>query len=391
MTTVSGSSGAACDSSDTRWRVSFAADLGARRLTFVDSVLLLRRDALRLVLLDEQGVTIDACCLRAAETLDIGDMVAFPCHFARIRDRLPAACLAPASSVDGVGGMGTNEICYVGRIILKTSGVVINVSKWSSAVGSKGVMEVAWVKISNVPLDKRSEINLAYVASLVGIPLETDTTTLHRPACARVKIGCRNIDDIPSVTESVLGGHFYDFYFEVDQVLVRNPNTEENNTNDVMSKDKKKLEDNDNDMSKKPKLDGSSNGLGEKLPSTTQIGEKQDQMQESQESMESDVSLHTSLLIDSMALDYMEEEKQGVITGVARGEAETRATIHKVESPDSSLGTEVIPTPPLATEENLRFGLRNVQSKMEKIQEKVVTAAKKRDIEGTTHIPNSFD
>uniref|UniRef100_A0A8I6WGQ9 DUF4283 domain-containing protein n=1 Tax=Hordeum vulgare subsp. vulgare TaxID=112509 RepID=A0A8I6WGQ9_HORVV len=86
------------------------------------------------------------------------------------------------------------QICYVGRIILKTNGVVINVSKWSSAVGSKGVMEVAWVKISNAPLDKRSERNLAYVASLVGIPLEIDTATLHRPASARVKIGCRNID-----------------------------------------------------------------------------------------------------------------------------------------------------------------------------------------------------
>ncbi|KAE8774453.1 hypothetical protein D1007_53158 [Hordeum vulgare] len=231
------------------------------------------------------------------------------------------------------------QIFYVGRIILKTSGVVINVSKWSSAVGSNGVMEVAWVKISNVPLDKRSERNLAYVASLVGIPLEIDTATLHHPASASVRIGCRNIDDIPSVAESVLGGHFCDFYFEVDQVLVKNPNREENNTNVVMSKDKKRLDDNDNDMSKKTKLDGSSSGLGEKFPSTTQIGEKQDQMQESQESMESDVSLHTSLLFDSMALDYIEEEN----------------------------------------------------NKMEKIHKKVVAAAKKRDIEGTTHIPNYFD
>ena len=60
------------------------------------------------------------------------------------------------------------QICYVGRVTLKTTGVVIHASPWASVVGSKGVMEVAWVRISNVPLDKRSERNLAYVASLVG-------------------------------------------------------------------------------------------------------------------------------------------------------------------------------------------------------------------------------
>ncbi|KAE8780556.1 hypothetical protein D1007_46351 [Hordeum vulgare] len=92
------------DSGDTRWRVSFAADIGARRMTFIDGKLLLRHDALRLVLFDKQGVTIDARCLRAAETLDIDDIVALPCHFARIRDRLPAASLA-----DEVGGVETSE------------------------------------------------------------------------------------------------------------------------------------------------------------------------------------------------------------------------------------------------------------------------------------------
>ncbi|KAE8779084.1 hypothetical protein D1007_47908 [Hordeum vulgare] len=127
-------------------------------------------------------------------------------------------------------------------------------------------------------------------------------------------------------------------------------------------------------------------------------------MKESRESMESDVSLHTTPLIDSMALDYMEQEKQvsqkmmkgnidkslspdnnkksfadvvrkspqGVGTRAAREDVEIGATVYKVESPDSSLGTEVIPTPPLATEQNLQFSLRNVHSKMENIEEKVV-------------------
>ena len=48
------------------------------------------------------------------------------------------------------------QVFYVGRVTLKKSGLVIHATQWSFAVGSKGVMETAWVKVSNVPLDKRS-------------------------------------------------------------------------------------------------------------------------------------------------------------------------------------------------------------------------------------------
>ncbi|KAE8773366.1 hypothetical protein D1007_54373 [Hordeum vulgare] len=197
------------------------------------------------------------------------------------------------------------QICYVGRIVLKTSGAVVNVTKWSSAVGSKGVMQVAWVKISNVPLDKRSERNMAYVASLIGVPLEIDYATLHRPASARMKIGCKNVDEIPPVAEAVLGEHFYDFYFEVDQILVRDPNR------------------------------------GKSI--------------------------------------------------LSAGGCDTGKVEYMVEYPDNVVEVEVIPTPPLATEENLRFSLRNVQSKMEDVQVKAAAAVKKMNAEGILHAHNSFD
>ena len=84
-------SGDSCGDAEVRWQVSFAADLATRMLTFYDGELLLRRDALRLVLKDSRGVTVDARYLRAAEEINIGGVIAFPCHFARVRDRLPAA------------------------------------------------------------------------------------------------------------------------------------------------------------------------------------------------------------------------------------------------------------------------------------------------------------
>ncbi|KAE8800488.1 hypothetical protein D1007_23980 [Hordeum vulgare] len=316
------------------------------------------------------------------------------------------------------------QICYVGRIVLKTSGAVVNVTKWSSAVGSKGVMEVAWVKVSNVPLDKRSERNMAYVASLVGVPLEIDYATLHRPASARVKIGCRSVDEIPSVAEAVLGEHFYDFYFEVDQVLVRDPNRGESLLSAGKHMDKEKNEDVDANKNKKPRIDASPRRVVEEKNENEQTGGKKEQIQESQESIESDVSLHTSLLIDSMAMEFMEDEKlvsvnvsdgdmnkkmrspvseiksfadvvritpQVVPVDAERGECDAGKVEYMVESPDNAVEVEVIPTPPLATEENLRFSLRNVQSKMEDVQLKAAVVVKKRNAEGTLHSHNSFD
>lgn len=64
---------------------------------------------------------------------------------------------------------------------------------------------------------------------------------------------------------------------------------------------------------------------------------------------------------------------------------------YMVESPETAVDVEVIPTPPLVTEENLRFSLRNVQSKLERVDDKAVSVAKKRDIEGISKSPNSFD
>ncbi|KAE8814382.1 hypothetical protein D1007_08452 [Hordeum vulgare] len=315
------------------------------------------------------------------------------------------------------------QICYVGRIVLKTSGAVVNVTKWSSAVGSKGVMEVAWVKVSNVPLDKRSERNMAYVASLVGVPLEIDYATLHRPASARVKIGCKCVDEIPSVAEAVLGEHFYDFYFEVDQILVRDPNRDKSLLSAGKHMDKEKNEDVD-DNKKNLELILVPGRLWRRKIRMSKLGVKKEQIQESQESIESDISLHTSLLIDSMAMEFMEDEKlvsgsipdggmnkkmrspvsekksfadvvkitpQVTPVDAEEGECDTGKVEYMVESPHIAVEVEVIPTPPLATEENLRFSLRNVQSKMEDVQVKAAVAAKKRNAEGTLHSHNSFD
>lgn len=68
---------------------------------------------------------------------------------------------------------------------------------------------------------------VAFVGGLVGVTLEIDMSTIHRPSSIRAKIGCHSFDELPATAEGCLGGRFYRFQYEVEEVLVRNPVVEE--------------------------------------------------------------------------------------------------------------------------------------------------------------------
>uniref|UniRef100_A0A8I6XNH4 DUF4283 domain-containing protein n=1 Tax=Hordeum vulgare subsp. vulgare TaxID=112509 RepID=A0A8I6XNH4_HORVV len=96
--------------------------------------------------------------------------------------------------------------------------------------GGEGyILNIAWVNVSNIPLDKIHEKNIAYVGSLVGVTLEIYKATINRPESVRIKLGCRDAENIPPSIEGVLGGHFYDFFFSVDKIRVKNPPKEKVN------------------------------------------------------------------------------------------------------------------------------------------------------------------
>jgi hypothetical protein len=103
---------------------------------------------------------------------------------------------------------------------LKTADATVSLSPWTASVGAKAPLQKAWVKISNIPLDKRCETNVFYAGGLVGVSLDLDASTLHKPEYVKVLIGCRDIDMIPSNAEGCLGDNFYDFYYEVDKKLL---------------------------------------------------------------------------------------------------------------------------------------------------------------------------
>uniref|UniRef100_A0ACD5WJ22 Uncharacterized protein n=1 Tax=Avena sativa TaxID=4498 RepID=A0ACD5WJ22_AVESA len=114
-------------------------------------------------------------------------------------------------------------VYYGDSMRLKSIDATVRLSTWTASVGAKAILQKAWVRISNIPLDKRTESIVFYVGSLVGVSLDLDASTLHKPEFVRVLIGCRDVDLLPAKAEGCLGDNFYDFFFEVDKVVVGGP------------------------------------------------------------------------------------------------------------------------------------------------------------------------
>jgi hypothetical protein len=109
------------------------------------------------------------------------------------------------------------------RMEMKSCVAVLNLAPWTAAVGSSGMLNRAWVRVKNIPAEKRCDEIAAYVGSLVGVTLEVDQATLHKSEFCRILLGCRDINKIPENAEGTLGDYFYIFSYEVETVVVQGP------------------------------------------------------------------------------------------------------------------------------------------------------------------------
>uniref|UniRef100_A0ACD5YJY6 Uncharacterized protein n=1 Tax=Avena sativa TaxID=4498 RepID=A0ACD5YJY6_AVESA len=114
-------------------------------------------------------------------------------------------------------------VYYGASMRLKSIDATVRLSTWTASVGAKAILQKAWVRISNIPLEKRTDSIVFYVGSLVGVSLDLDASTLHKPEFVRVLIGCRDVDLLPAKAEGCLGDNFNDFFFEIDKVVVGGP------------------------------------------------------------------------------------------------------------------------------------------------------------------------
>uniref|UniRef100_A0A0A9E9D2 Uncharacterized protein n=1 Tax=Arundo donax TaxID=35708 RepID=A0A0A9E9D2_ARUDO len=118
------------------------------------------------------------------------------------------------------------ELAHFTSMGMRTTNANITVKPWNPAVGAKGVMQKAWLRVKNIPHDSRYKPVLAYVGSLVGRTLEIDEASMFKQDYVRIKIGCRDVAKVLATTEGALDDYFYDFIFEREIPEDVNPPTE---------------------------------------------------------------------------------------------------------------------------------------------------------------------
>ncbi|KAE8818921.1 hypothetical protein D1007_03314 [Hordeum vulgare] len=309
---------------------------------------------------------------------------------------------------------------------VKSCGVVINLRKWSGFVGAKGVLNVAWVNVSNIPLDKRHENNIAYVGSLVGVTLEFDKATINRPKSVRIKLGCRDAEDIPASAEGVLGGHFYDFFYSVDKILIKNPpgerigvqqENEEGRTggcygeNVVMNPVEENMEEEKKQNESEDILsEEESEEVGNEVLIDTMVEEaEKNQNNEEGGNVDSGMVSYGEIIVNSMQivpssisisgkkfLSYLDAcMGEPVVTEMDPSDISGNQKIQSylVQSPDNSgEKVEVIPTPPVREEMQVRCSKRNMGGNVEHMGVRAERLAQKRDLQGNSISPrNSFE
>jgi hypothetical protein len=99
-------------------------------------------------------------------------------------------------------------------LVMNDVDALMKLEPWSPKIGAKGMLQMGWFRVTDIPGDQRSIRAIAKVGGLVGKVMEIDERTRFRADYVRVKIACRNLQKIPNTTEGTLGLCIHDFGFE---------------------------------------------------------------------------------------------------------------------------------------------------------------------------------
>lgn len=97
---------------------------------------------------------------------------------------------------------------------MKEAEAQIKVEPWTSGIGAKGELQLAWFRIRGIPSDQRSIKTIAKIGGLVGKTITIDERTRMNTDYVRVRIACRDINLVSASAESSLGLKIYDFFYE---------------------------------------------------------------------------------------------------------------------------------------------------------------------------------
>ena len=106
------------------------------------------------------------------------------------------------------------------------------IEPWTSTIGAKGQLQLAWFRVKGIPIDQRGLRTIAKIGDLVRKTMVIDESTRFNRDFVWIKLACRDFDLVPPSAECALGMYLYDFLFERESPVEDGgqPNTKKQRT-----------------------------------------------------------------------------------------------------------------------------------------------------------------
>ncbi|KAE8767891.1 hypothetical protein D1007_60693 [Hordeum vulgare] len=286
-------------------------------------------------------------------------------------------------------------------------GAVINLRKWAESMGVKGILNVAWVNVNNIPLDKRHAKNIAYVGSLVGVTLEIDKATINRPESLEADGGASpkraRLNENKRPEGQIASSCTME---ESSAPLGTNGGKNVKNMNLEPLKETEENEKNHNNIDE-IQLEEESEEVDNMLLIDAMAVEAEKNQLREKENLSPEIISYDKIVVNSMQIvlspligkknsSYLEAcVEEPIVTELEHDDnsCQKKDQAYSVQSPvTSNENMDVIPTPPAIEEVQARFSKRTAGINMEHVGVRAEKMAKNRNLQGNEILPgNSFD
>lgn len=107
-----------------------------------------------------------------------------------------------------------NQWCHFKFLPVECAEAQMKVEAWTPCLGAKGMLQMAWFRVHDIPSDQRFIRTIAKVGGLVEKVMEIDESTRFRHDYVRMRIACRDVTKVPRTAQSTLGLFIHEFTYE---------------------------------------------------------------------------------------------------------------------------------------------------------------------------------
>jgi hypothetical protein len=107
-----------------------------------------------------------------------------------------------------------NQWCHFKFLPVECAEAQMKVEAWTPCLGAKGMLQMAWFRVHDIPSDQRFIRTIAKVGGLVEKVMEIDESTRFRHDYVRMRIACQDVTKVPRTAQSTLGLFIHEFTYE---------------------------------------------------------------------------------------------------------------------------------------------------------------------------------